>query len=57
MQEKQSERARERERAREQAEREVSTVVPKLGVRPPCGVPEKIYTNLIKHVRNITLKK
>jgi hypothetical protein len=29
----------ETERERKQAEKEVFTVVPKLGVRAPCGVP------------------
>jgi hypothetical protein len=33
------EEAEEIERERKQAEREVSLVIPELGVRAPCGVP------------------
>jgi hypothetical protein len=42
-----------RERMKESREREASTVVPKLVVGPHVRSPEKVGTNLIKHVRNL----
>ena len=45
------EEAEQSERERKQAEGEVSTAVPKLGV----GSPSKIWSNLNKLVRNLTI--